>query len=104
MATLTDTHKAALKQFRERQRHSREESGQAAARFRQERKAVASALKGGPSTVPQLAQATGLPPHQVLWHLAGMRKYGIAQETAQDGDYPRYELVVAAAHAPSAQN
>ena len=103
MATLTDTHKAALRRFREQHTLSREESGRAAARFRQQRKAVESALRSGPATVPQLARATGLPAHDVLWHLAGMRKYGTAQETAQDGDYPRYELVVAA-HRPSAQH
>ncbi len=93
MATITDIHKAALKQFREQRKHRGEDPGKAAARFRQQRKAVESALKSGPATVPQLAQATGLPAHEVLWHLAGMRKYGTAQETAQDGDYPRYERV-----------
>jgi hypothetical protein len=50
--------------------------------------------------VPQLAQATGLSAHEVLWHLAGMRKYGAAQETTQEGDYPLYESVAGASEAP----
>lgn len=95
MTSLTDVHKAALKQFRARQKQAGVEPGKAASRFRQQRKAVESALEKGSATVPQLTQATGLPAHEVLWHLAGMRKYGAAQETTQDGDYPRYERLVA---------
>lgn len=97
MATITDIHKAALKQFREQRKHRGEDPGKAAARFRQQRKAVESALKTGPATVPQLAQAAGLPTHEVLWHLAGMRKYGAAREVDQQGDYPRYELTSSSA-------
>jgi len=99
MAALTDVHKAALKHFRELRKQKGDDPGRAAAHFRQQRKAVESALKTGPATVPRLAQATGLAAHEVLWHLAGMRKYGAAQETAQDGDYPRYELTAASARA-----
>lgn len=95
MATLTDTHRAALKRFREQRKREGEDPAKAAARFRQQRKTVKTALESGPATVPELAQATGLAAHEVLWHLAGMRKYGAAQETGQDGDYPRYELVPA---------
>jgi aryl-alcohol dehydrogenase-like predicted oxidoreductase len=103
MATITDTHKAALKRFREQRKQAGEDPAQAAVRFRQQRKAVASALKNGPGTVPQLAEATGLPAHEVLWHLAGMRKYGAAQEIGQDGDYPRYARVDASSQAPAEQ-
>ena len=101
MATITDTHKAALKRFREQRKQAGEDPAQAAVRFRQQRKAVASALKNGPGTVPQLAEANGLPAHEVLWHLAGMRKYGAAQEIGQDGDHPRYERVDASSQAPA---
>jgi hypothetical protein len=100
MATLTDTHMAALKRFREQRKQSGDDPGKYAARFRQQRKAVEAALKHGPATVPQLAQATGRPAHEVLWHLAGMRKYGVAQETTQEGDYPRYESVTGSLGAP----
>ena len=101
MAALTDVHKAALKHFRELRKQKGDDPGRAAAHFRQQRKAVESALKTGPATVPQLAQATGLPAHEVLWHLAGMRKYGAAREAAQEGDYPRYERVAASPGAPA---
>ncbi|MBN2508376.1 MAG: hypothetical protein JXQ71_16990 [Verrucomicrobia bacterium] len=101
MAALTEAHKAALKRFRELRKQKGGDPGKAAAQFRQERKAVESALKRGPATVPELARASGLPAHKVLWHLAGMRKYGTAQETAQDGDYPKYASTLSPAEAPA---
>jgi hypothetical protein len=57
------------------------------------RKKVRAALAGGPATVPALAAASGLATHDVLWHVAAMRKYGAVVETGMDGDYCTYELV-----------
>ena len=44
-----------------------------------------------PRTVPEVAQATGLPTEKVLWFLAAMRKYGIVVEAGMCGDYPLYQ-------------
>jgi len=57
------------------------------------RKQVRVALAAGPSTVPALAAATGLPTKDVLWHVAAMRKYGDLAEVGMDGDYCTYSLV-----------
>jgi len=59
------------------------------------RKALERALTGGPHTVPQLAQVVNLPAHEVLWHIAAMKKYGIVAEAGTDesGDYYLYRLV-----------
>jgi hypothetical protein len=54
--------------------------------------AVRKALKQGPLTVPQVAEATGFDSRDVLWTLTAMRKYGQAVEDGVDGDYPRYAL------------
>ncbi len=54
--------------------------------------AIRKALKDGPMTVPQVAQATGIGPGDVLWTLTAMRKYGQAVEDGVEGDYPRYAL------------
>ena len=59
---------------------------------RKGKKALQKALEEGDGTVPELAAQTGLPGQQVLWLVAGMRKYGVVVETTTDGDYPRYEL------------
>lgn len=59
------------------------------------RKALERALTGGPHSVPQLAQAVNMPAHEVLWHVAAMKKYGIVAEAGTDesGDYYLYRLV-----------
>jgi len=57
------------------------------------RKQMRAALAVGPSTVPALAAATGVPTQEVLWHVAAMRKYGDLTEVGMDGDYCTYSLV-----------
>jgi hypothetical protein len=59
------------------------------------RKKVRAALAAGPTTVPAIAAASGLSSQDVLWHVAGMRKYGDLVETGTDGDYPTYALLTA---------
>jgi len=44
-----------------------------------------------PRTVPEAAQATGIPADKVLWFIAAMRKYGIVVEAGMCGDYPLYQ-------------
>jgi hypothetical protein len=90
---LTEAHKQALKVFRDRHGGVNESLKRYAADFRRDRKRLAEALRIAPATVPELARQTGLPADQVLWHLAGMRKYGTAREVGPDGDYVKYALV-----------
>ena len=44
----------------------------------------------GRCAVPQLAQATGMTTHDVLWHMAAMKKYGTVEETGMDDDDEYY--------------
>jgi predicted transcriptional regulator len=44
-------------------------------------------------TVPEVAQATGLTGHEVLWHITAMKKYGLIVETGMCGDYYLYQKV-----------
>lgn len=44
-----------------------------------------------PRTVPEMAAATGLPAHKVLWFVAALKKYGIVVEAGMCGDYPLYQ-------------
>ena len=50
-------------------------------------------MQDAPQSVPQLAERTGIPAHEVLWHVA-MKKYGAVEETGIDesGDYYLYGL------------
>ena len=54
------------------------------------RKAISRAIHGGPKSVPQIAEATGIPAHEVLWHIAAMKKYGHVAEDGLDEDYEYY--------------
>lgn len=56
-------------------------------------KEISQAISGQPSTVPEVAEATGLPSHEVLWWLASLRKYGVVAEDGMRADYPVYRLV-----------
>ncbi|PWB73983.1 MAG: hypothetical protein C3F15_08640 [Holophagae bacterium] len=56
------------------------------------RKALRSALAGGPRTVPELGAQCELPTPDVLWHLMAMRRYGEVVEAGEAGDYVRYAL------------
>ena len=56
------------------------------------RRQICQAMRGAPKTVPEVAEATGLPANQVLWHLTAMKKYDLAVETGMCGEYYLYQL------------
>ncbi|MBN2556199.1 MAG: hypothetical protein JXA97_09715 [Anaerolineales bacterium] len=41
-------------------------------------------------TIPQIAEETGLPTPDVLWHLTAMKKYDRVIEAGMDGEYYTY--------------
>ncbi len=54
---------------------------------------ILDALKAGPRTVPEIAEAIGRPTHEVVVWVMGMRRYGWLSEvkgSADDG-YFRYQ-------------
>lgn len=54
---------------------------------------ICKTIRDTPKTVPDVAIATGLPAHEVLWHMTAMKKYGIVAESGMCGDYPLYQRV-----------
>lgn len=58
------------------------------------RKLVQRALHDGPLSVPQIAAQIRMPAHEVLWHIASMKKYGLVEEAGLNGsgDYFLYSL------------
>jgi predicted transcriptional regulator len=57
------------------------------------RKPIRQALEdAGAQTIPQLAEKTGLPAHEVLWHISAMKKRNLVVETGKDGEYYQYQL------------
>ena len=57
------------------------------------RKQIVESLGKGPQTVPEIVESTGMPGHEVLWHLMAMKKYGKLAEGQQRGDYYEYALI-----------
>jgi hypothetical protein len=53
---------------------------------------IRKALSGGPLTIPELTEATGIGTTDALWLVTAMRKYGLLVEHSVDGDYVRYAL------------
>jgi predicted Rossmann fold nucleotide-binding protein DprA/Smf involved in DNA uptake len=56
------------------------------------RRKICQAMGDDPRTVPEVAQATGLPSPQVLWHLTAMKTYGLVAEVGMCGEYYQYQL------------
>ena len=82
----------ALQVFKERQGPASDELLGSVKTLNKRKAAIKKVLKEGPRTVPQVAEATGFEPADVLWTLTAMRKYGSAVEDGVDGDYPLYAL------------
>ena len=57
------------------------------------RRQICTVLREGPRTIPEVAEAAGLPAEQVLWHISAMKKYDLAREVSQCGEYFSYEIV-----------
>jgi hypothetical protein len=84
---------ALFKRLRE---EHKETVGHAQARLKEQqviRRQICQALRDAPQTVPEVAEATGLPTDQVLWHIIAMKKYDLAVEIGMCGEYYQYQLV-----------
>jgi predicted Rossmann fold nucleotide-binding protein DprA/Smf involved in DNA uptake len=46
-----------------------------------------------PKTIPELAELSGIPAGEVLWHITAMKKYGLVAETGMCGEYYLYQRV-----------
>lgn len=57
------------------------------------RRQICQVMRDAAKTVPEVAEATGIPANQVLWHITAMKKYDLAVETGMDGEYYQYQLV-----------
>jgi len=81
-----------LKQLREEHKH-RVEKAQAYLKDQQVfRRELRKAMKGGPKTIPEIAEAVQLPSDQVLWHVMAMKKYDLVREVGMQAEYYQYQL------------
>jgi hypothetical protein len=95
----SESRREALKQLKASRK---EQIVAATARMKEQRRAVKAIkehLDGTELTVPELASATGLPAHEVLWYVASLKKFGEILEGPKAGGYYRYRLSAAPAPA-----
>ena len=79
-----------LAELRERHRETVKAAQRMLKKQQTARKAISRAIQGGPKSVPQIAEMTGIPSHEVLWHIAAMKKYGQVKEEGLDENYEYY--------------
>ena len=58
-------------------------------------KEICQVIENDSKTVPAIAEVTGKPTHQVLWHVTAMKKYGVVAEDGMSGGYILYKKVEA---------
>ena len=94
MTTPVDTRKrgAALKQLREQHKASVEHTQALLKEQQAVRRQICQVLRDGPKSVPEVAAATGLPAHQVLWYITAMKKYNLVEEAGMCGEYYLYRM------------
>ena len=55
------------------------------------RRKLCQPMRDGPKTIPELAEATGIPAPEVLWHITAMKKYDLIEETGMCSEYYLYQ-------------
>ena len=56
------------------------------------RRQICKPMREAPRAVPELAELTGIPAGEVLWHVTAMKKYGLVVETGMCGEYYLYQM------------
>jgi len=101
----TETDKKGKKEAMKKLRRSRSEwIKKATATVKSQKKKlklIKEQLQTGAGTIPELADATGMPSHEVLWFMAALKKYGEIAEAEKDGGYFRYDLTEKVLHKES---
>lgn len=82
--------KGALKNLRAERRVWVDNARQSIKAQNQIIKQIKAQIADTAKTVPEIAQATGLPTSRVLLYIAGLKKYGLVAEAEKDGDYFKY--------------
>jgi predicted Rossmann fold nucleotide-binding protein DprA/Smf involved in DNA uptake len=92
--TLNATQRSQyLKQLREEHRETVTQVQALLKEQKDIRRQICQAMRDTPKTVPEIAEASGLPADQVLWHIIAMKKYDLVIETGMCGEFYLYQRV-----------
>jgi predicted transcriptional regulator len=83
---------AMLKQVRDQHQETVECTRELLKEQQEIRRQICQQLRGGPKIVPEIAAATGIPAHVVLWHVTAMKKYDLIVEVGRCGEYYQYAM------------
>lgn len=94
MSTKEDAKKRAtlLKSLREEHKDSVARTQAWLKELKAIRKQLSQAIEEEAKTVPEIAELTGIPADQVLWHVTAMKKYDLVVETGMCEEYYQYQL------------
>lgn len=84
---------ALLKELREQHQDTVERARALLKEQKAVRQQICQVMRSGPKIVPEIAEATGMPTHEVLWHITAMKKYDLVREVGQCGEYYQYAMV-----------
>jgi len=96
MTTLREAAKARtalLKGLREQHKETVQRTQALLKEQKAIRRSICQVMRDMPKTVPEVAEATGLPANEVLWHIIAMKKYDRVTETDMCGEYYLYQVV-----------
>ena len=54
---------------------------------------ICRSTRDDPKSVPEIAELTGIPANEILWHITTMKKYDLMAETGMCGEYYLYQSV-----------
>lgn len=84
---------AVLKQLREEHKETVKRAQALLKEQKALRRQICQTTREAPKTVPEIAELTGLPADEVLWHITAMKKYDLVAETGMCGEYYLYQRV-----------
>jgi len=59
---------------------------------RKAQQVICKTIREQSRTVPEVAQLTEMPAHEVLWHITALKKYGLVVEDGLCGEYYLYQM------------
>lgn len=88
--TKNSSRSEMLKRLREQHAESVQRTQTLLKEQKRVQKEICQVMRDTPKTVPEVAEAVGMPPHEVLWYIASFKKYGLIVEEGMCADYPLY--------------
>ena len=95
MTTKEDAKKRAifLKKLREEHKETVTRTQALLKEQKAVRRDICKHIRDEAKAIPELAELSGIPASEVLWHITAMKKYGLVVETGMCGEYYLYQHI-----------